>query len=233
MKVFKRKTKWFLTLMFGFIVFLHVHNVSKRFSASDILVLPLYLNGISTPLDVSDLSFEEQLLIIKKLQENLLSIAPEDKGIPEGQSRGLQQLSELGFGLCYDKSFALEMILEHLGFKTRHVSIYDNPQETSWIKDLSTRGILSHACSEVLTKKGWIVIDPNYAWMALDRNGNPVSLASDKLWEDVNNFLSPPPYPIYTQEHHIVYGLYSRHGQFFKPYNKVPDVNWRDLLHNF
>lgn len=233
MKVITRKRKWFFTIMLGSIIFLYIHNVSKRFSASDIIVLPLYLNGITIPLNASDLSFEEQLLIINKLQQNMLSIAPEDKGIPEGQRRGLQQLSELGYGLCHDKSFALEMMLEYLGFKTRHVSIYDNPHGTSWIKDLITRGILSHACSEVLTKKGWLVIDPNHTWMGLDREGNPVTLASDKLWKDVNNFLSPPPYPIYTQEHHIVYGLYSRHGQFFKPYNKVPDVNWRDLLHNF
>ena len=220
-------------LFIAAVVLMSWHNVSKRPSASDLLVLPMYLDSISTQFDVTDVSFEYQVLVIKQLQENMLAIAPLDKGIPEGQARGLQQLSDLGYGLCYDKSYALEILLEQLGFKTRHVCIYDNPEGTTWIKDLSTRGILSHACTEVLTKRGWLAIDPNFAWMAFDKNGNPISLASDDLWEDANNFLSPPPYPIYTQDHHIVYGLYSRHGQFFKPYNKIPDVNWRGLLYNF
>ncbi len=225
-------SKGLLFLFITTVVLMSWHNVSKRPSASDLFVLPLYLEGISTQLDAADLSYEEQVLVINQLQQNMLSIAPEDKGIPEGQDRGLQQLSFWGYGLCYDKSYALEILLEQLGFKTRHVSIYDDPEGTTWIKDLSTRGILSHACTEVLTKRGWLVIDPNFAWMALDKDGNPVSLASDEQWADSNNFISPPPYPIYMQDHHIVYGLYSRHGQFFKPYNRIPDVNWRGLLYN-
>jgi hypothetical protein len=227
-----KNSKLLLLFIVAVIAVVLLHNVSKRPSESDLFVLPLYLNGISSPIDASDLSFEEQLFIINKLQQNMLSIAPEDKGIPEGQARGLQQLSFWGYGLCYDKSYALEILLEQLSFKTRHVSIYGNPEGTTWIKDLSTRGILSHACTEVLTNRGWLVIDPNFAWMALDKNGKPVSLASDALWADSNNFLSPPPYPIYTQDHHIVYGLYSRHGQFFWPYNFIPDYNIRGLLYN-
>ena len=227
-----KTSKGLLFLFIAVVVLISWHNVSKRPSASDLFVLPFYFEGISTPLNAEDLSFEEQALVINQLQQNMLSIAPKDKGIPEEQDRGLQQLSDLGYGLCYDKSYALEILLEHLGFKTRHVSIYDDPEGTTWIKDLSTRGILSHACTEVLTQKGWLVIDPNFAWMALDKNGDPVSLASDDLWADSNNFISPPPYPIYTQNHHIVFGLYSRHGQFFKPYNRIPDVNWRGLLYN-
>ena len=112
-----------------------IHNVSKRFSESDLLVLPLYLEGISTQLDAADLSFEEQVFVISQLQQNILSIAPEDKGIPEGQERGIQQLSFWGYGLCYDKSYALETLLEYLGFKTRHLSIYENTKGTSFLKD--------------------------------------------------------------------------------------------------
>ena len=225
-------SKCFFYILIIAVVVLSTHNVSKRFSESDLFVLPLYLEGISSQLDASDLSFDEQVLVIRQLLQNMLSIAPEDKGIPVGQARGIQQLSFLGYGLCYDKSYALETLLEHLGFKTRHVSIYENPSSTSFLKDFSTPGILSHACTEVKTEAGWLVIDPNFAWIALDKKGNPVSLESNETWQDSNNFSIPPPYPIYSQDHHFVYGLYSRHGQFFWPYNRLPDFNIRGLFYN-
>jgi hypothetical protein len=228
-----KKSKWYVVVFMALVIILVLHNVSKRFSESDLFVLPQYLDGMSIQLDAADLSFEEQVLIISQLQQNMLSIAPEDKGIPEGQERGIQQLSFWGYGLCYDKSYALETLLEHLGFTTRHVSIYANPKGTSFLKDFSTPGILSHACTEVRTKSGWMVIDPNFSWIALDTKGNPVSLESEEMWKDSNNFYSPPPYPIYIQDHHIVYGLYSRHGQFFWPYSVIPDYNIRGLLYNF
>ena len=232
--ILKSKIGRCLFLLFIVVVIvLTTHNVSKRFSESDFFVLPLYLEGLSTQLDAADLSFEEQVIVISKLQQNMLSIAPEDKGIPEGQERGIQQLSFWGYGLCYDKSYALETLLEHLGFKTRHVSIYDNPSGTSFLKDFSTPGILSHACTEVKTEKGWMVVDPNFAWIALDANGNPITLESEEMWKNSNNFFTPPPYPVYTQDHHIVYGLYSRHGQFFWPYSFIPDYNIRGLLYKF
>ena len=28
----------------------------------------------------------------------------------------------------------------------------------------------------------------------------------------------------------FVFGLYSRHGQYFPPFMPFPDVNWRDLV---
>ena len=225
-------SKWFILFIVVVVIVLTTHNVSKRFSKFDLFVLPLYLEGVSIHLDVADLSFDEQVLVIKKLQTNMLRIAPEDKGIPQGRRRGISELSEYTHGLCFDKSYALETLLEHIGFKTRHVSIYDNPKGTSFLKEFSTPGILSHACTEVRTKAGWMVIDPNFAWIALDTKGNPVSLESEEMWKDSNNFSPTPPYPVYTQDHHVLYGLYSRHGQFFWPYSFIPDYNLRGLLYN-
>lgn len=41
-----------------------------------------------------------------------------------------------------------------------------------------------------------------------------------------------PPTNIYEQPFTFVYGLYSRHGQFYPPYNFVPDINCGEFVKN-
>jgi hypothetical protein len=47
-------------------------------------------------------------------------------------------------------------------------------------------------------------------------------------WARKRNGLS-----LYERPMVAVYGLYSRHGRFFPPYNALPDVNYRALTQNF
>jgi hypothetical protein len=37
---------------------------------------------------------------------------------------------------------------------------------------------------------------------------------------------------IYKQPLTFVYGLYSRHGKFYPPFNFVPDINWPEFVGN-
>ena len=94
----------------------------------------------------------------------------------------------------------------------------------------------SHAFTEVLTQKGWMVVDSNDRWISIDSKNNPVSIAQIKLsaegaadfaWSQI------PPNKKYMNPFIFVYGLYSRHGQFYPPYNFIPDVNYRELAQNF
>ena len=224
----------FLILVTGILVLVS-HNVDKRLQLDDRAVLSLYLNEQLVEEDkmADQISFEEQVNLIFGIQKNMLSLAPFKAGIPKGQERGLGELIDAGKGLCYDKSYVLESIFEELGFRTRHVSLYDDRTGTGFFKDLSNPGTKSHACTEVLTQKGWLVVEPNFAWIAINKHGEPVSLEDEEEWKDASNFEKEPPYPIYTEDHHFIYGLYSRHGKFFKPYNFIPDYNLRGLLYNF
>ena len=38
---------------------------------------------------------------------------------------------------------------------------------------------------------------------------------------------------LFAGEFIFVFGLYSRHGNFYPPYNYVPDINWKELIQNF
>ena len=103
------------------------------------------------------------------------------------------------------------------------------------MRALLTPGDPSHAVSEVLTRRGWLVVDSNTRWLALDRSSAPVSIAAVRAsaagrapiaWRQ------PPPFAIYRHPFVFVYGLYSRHGEFYPPYDFVPDVNYAELMHN-
>ena len=37
---------------------------------------------------------------------------------------------------------------------------------------------------------------------------------------------------IYTNFFVAVYGLYSRHGRFYPPYNLIPDINYGEFIQN-
>ena len=72
-------------------------------------------------------------------------------------------------------------------------------------------------------------------YISIDKNGQPISIKTMQL--AVEGILSiqwhkGPPTNIYEQPFTFVYGLYSRHGQFYPPYNFVPDINYGEFVKN-
>jgi hypothetical protein len=79
-----------------------------------------------------------------------------------------------------------------------------------------------------------MVVDSNARWLSLDARGNPVSI--EEMRRDAGAgriaWKAPFPAPIYGKPFTFVYGLYSRHGMAYPPYDAVPDVNYPELLEN-
>lgn len=180
-------------------------------------------------------SYEDEIRLIASAQKAVLALAPGNEGIPMETGREPADLFARGSGLCYDRSRSMEKLLRYLGFETRHVSVYAAPAEGWAFSALLKSGTPSHAVSEAKTKKGWLLLDSNAAWMALDAQGEPVAaaqMAEDAAarkiaWQD------PGINPIFQKPFVYVYGLYSRHGKFYPPYNPIPDLNWGELGENF
>jgi hypothetical protein len=168
-------------------------------------------------------SYEEQLNLIKSIQHSVFVVAPTQGGIDKRNTREPKDLYLNKAGLCFDRSRVIEKILRYYGFKTRHISIYSTKNTGSIFKSLVTPGINSHALSEVLTSKGWLVVDSNAEWLAIDKNKEVVT---EKL---LNNF----PSIIYMEDFFVIYGLYSRHGMYYPPYNFIPDINYSEFINNF
>lgn len=171
-------------------------------------------------------NFADEVALVRAVQDRVLDAAPANEEIPEGQPRELANLVMAGHGLCFDRSRAIETVLRLHGMETRHAAIYSEKETGSALRSLMTPGVESHAISEVKTQRGWMIVDSNVRWIGLTRDNHPIALA--QLREDPSA-TSPE---IYRAPFTWVYGLYSRHGRFYPPYNAIPDVNWKELAEN-
>lgn len=211
---------------------LDYHAVDNSLSEEDKEYIPKYLRNI-TPLPEIP-SYDDELNYIISVQRSVLNIAPHNNGLPFNQKREPKELYVAKTGLCYDKSRVIEKILRYSGFETRHVFILSTKNTGSAVKSLITPSVSSHAVTEVLTKEGWLVVDSMAPWVSTDKNNHPVSI--EKIQSKVElsepiEWSSEPPM-IYTEPFTFVYGLYSRHGMFYPPYNFIPDVNYGELVQN-
>ncbi|MHA1524463.1 MAG: hypothetical protein ACTSY1_08685, partial [Alphaproteobacteria bacterium] len=109
-------------------------------------------------------TFEGQISAILAVQDAVLTVAPDDTGIPFDTTREPGDLLTYKFGLCFDRSRAIEKILGSFGLETRHIAVYSTVKTESALISLLTPQVISHAVTEVKTVKGWLVIDSNARW---------------------------------------------------------------------
>jgi hypothetical protein len=212
---------------------LSYHAVDNSLSEEDKQYLQMYLSNVgSLP---ENPTYRNELDFIISVQRSVLNIAPRNDGLPFGQKRELKELYEAKTGLCYDRSRVIEKILRYSGFKTRHVSLYSKEKAVFAIKLFITPGVSSHAVTEVLTKNGWLIVDSNAPWVSTDTNNQPMSL--NNIQFGIENSVpihwgKEPPTSIYVKPFTFVYGLYSRHGKFYPPYNFIPDIHYGEFVQN-
>jgi hypothetical protein len=206
--------------------FLYYTNVPTSLNDEDIE----YIKLIFTPENLSNHndSIENEILLIRKIQSRILATVNGSKGIELYHTREPKDLYEKGYGLCYDKSRTIEKTLNFLGYKTRHFSLY-KLLEKSKFKTLTTPGGPSHAITEVLTKQGWMVVDPNINWIGYEHN-NVLSIKD--ISKNRPQMCSKHPEQLYCDEFIYYYGIYSRHGKAYPPFINFPNVNWGDFLDN-
>jgi hypothetical protein len=230
----QKKRIFFIILIAILIIILSYHSVSHKLTKDDYEYIPKYLLNIAELSKES--SYQEELDFISAVQISSFSIVPNAGSIPKNQKREPKELYLTKVAGCSARSRTLEKIFRYSGFKTRHVSLYEKEDNNSSIKALLTRNNGSHALSEVLTKKGWLVVDSNYPWISIDADNNPISIKEIQQSFDKSvsiNWKEPPQEnEVYTKPFAAVYGLYSRHGRFYPPYNFIPDINYRELFQN-
>jgi hypothetical protein len=173
-------------------------------------------------------SFDAEISCVRLAQKIVWSVAPNMGGIPYGQPRGIEAVSRLHTGLCYDRSRAIEDLLVAMGFRIRHIAIYSDSV-------FSRPPTPSHAMTEVRTSRGWMAVGSLAQWIGLSDKGQPVPIAhiAQNGLHAVNTRNMMPSIRRMLSSHFVyVYGLYSRHGRFYAPYDRVPDVNWAQLVQN-
>lgn len=205
-----------------------VTNVPTHITATDELIFKATLNLRRPP---QPLSFEQEIQLIKDVQNLILKEAPSGPPIPDYMEREPHDLLRHRSGLCYDRSRTYDKVFNWLGFGTRHVYILypEHPkthQPLPYWRAFFTRGTQSHAVTEVKTQRGWLLVDSNSPWISLRRDGSPVS--ADHLPHNKNDFESPLPV-YFDRDYLAIRGLYSRRGQLYRPYLPFPALNWWDF----
>lgn len=226
---------------------LYFNAVPKTISDTDVHYIHAILE--SSGLDIEDLKkkarssdFGQEIAVIRAAQDAVLIAAPTDKKIPLGQEREPKDLYLSDFAQCSDRSRTLNKMIQYLGLKSRQLSMFkleDGQGLWSTITALLSDKTTSHAIIEIKTAKGWMFIDTNNRWIALNADGEPISLKQWKrlvhtvpqdYWSKENK---EKPYSLIEQHFVYIYGLYSRNGHFYPPYNFIPDINWEEARYNF
>jgi len=221
----RRALRWVLWGLFLFVplaVIYQLTNVDTRLSDKDIAAF----ESVGLARAKEALSFEQEVLLIRDTQGVILQKSPLKKGIPKGASREPGDLFKYGYGLCYDRSRALDKAYKYLGFESRHVFMLYRRNDDPFWKVLLSRGRLSHAVTEVKTSRGWLVVDSTSPWVSVDKQGNP--LDADHMSLNPARFAGIPEYmarPAWS-----IRGLYSRHGQFFHAYPVGPELSYVDFF---
>lgn len=205
-----------------------ITNVSTTPTLEDVVV---FKDEFKLQKPERPLTYEEELVLIRKIQSQILGEYPMGPGIPEEESREPKDLIRFKQGLCYDRSRTYDKVFNWLGFEARHLYLlypYDphTGERLSNLRAFFTKGTESHAVTEVKTAHGWLVVDSNVPWVSLDINGEPVRI--DQIYEKRAMFANMPE--AYQKDLVAIPGMYSRRGQFYRPYIPYPELNWPDFF---
>jgi hypothetical protein len=245
----KVTTKTALCLAFAalacFWSILYFHNISQKITQKDAIYIEKILNQAKIdPRSLektAEIPFSDEIRIIRSIQASAFNTAPNVRQIPLGKPREPKDLYETNAAYCGDRARYIDKALRLYGFTTRYASLYENKAGVSFLKTMLTKGDAenseSHALVEVLTSKGWMIIDTRRQWISLTAAQQPISLEGlkDKAldyfqWDRGNK---QKGWPLLDRHYYIIYDLYSRHGQFYAPYTKyVPDIYWAGFIKN-
>lgn len=198
--------------------------------------------------------FESEYHFISIIQDKVLANLTGEQ-IPHAFFGNVRYYYQNRQGICYDRAVLIEKILLLYHFPFRHAYLYFGKNRTPSMTDFFKTQLKSHAALEVNTEKGWMAVGTNANWLGIDSNGKPLDFhaLSQELRSSQGNphllkagssgtsFWKVPGYHF-----RILYGLYSRHGDFFTGdtangsrslftghRHVLPDYNLRMLLYNF
>lgn len=232
--------KYVFLLLFIFITmtFLYYSRVDISLNDSDRSTVKSYLQHYNLPVLSHD-NYQSQIDFIEYINNLVTNNVKHERLVRTNEDLDVSNILDSAQGLCFDRSFVVEKILKYYGFQTRHIFLLNNADKKyKYLPALLQKNVQSHALTEVLTKNGWLIVDSSYAWIGLDEDNKPISfkkLRGDFKIKWKNNIAKSSElyYSNGLKDISVFYGLYSRHGSFFKPFNLMPDIVYSEFLYNF
>ena len=134
------------------------------------------------------------------------------------------------YGCCFDRARFIEKAARHYGYETRHIFLI-RPKYSLSLTNFLPLKQSSHATSEILTANGWLGVDSNEPFILTDSDDTPHTYRY--AIENLDKFPNMSPYFFYEWELDLIYGLYSRHGNFHGKNFPGPEFVFSELKWNF
>jgi hypothetical protein len=247
---------WFtgLLLVVCFTILLS-NSRSIHLSQQDRVYLQRFLNDwhIKETQEQVHKSFDNELNFISIIQDSVLANITGEQ-IPHAYFGNVAYYYQKRQGICYDRAVLLEKMLMLYNFQFRHVYMYFGKQKKPAKTDFFKQNVTSHAALEVKTKKGWMAIGTDANWLGITRALKLFNfldlrkeLRASKGIVQLKKTASSGTavWKIVGYDYRVIYGVYSRHGDFFTGASDneskslftgrrhfLPDYNFRMLLYN-
>ena len=134
------------------------------------------------------------------------------------------------YGCCFDRARFIEKAARYYGYETRHIFLI-RPKYSLSLTNFLPLKQSSHATSEILTVNGWLGVDSNEPFILTDSHNTPHTY--HYAIENLDQFPNMSPYFFYEWELDLIYGLYSRHGNFHGKNFPGPEFVFSELKWNF
>ena len=134
------------------------------------------------------------------------------------------------YGCCVDRARFIEKAARYYGYETRHIALIQ-PKYSSSLTNLLPLNQSSHATSEILTVNGWLGVDSNEPFVLIGADNSP-----ETYRDAINNLEKFPkmaPQEFYQERTDVIYGLYSRHGNFYGMNFPGPEFVYSELKWNW
>ena len=237
-------------------IILFFNSESIELSQQDKIYLRQFLNDwqISVIPQEVHKSFESEFNFISAIQDRVLSNVTGQQ-VPHAFFGNVRYYYQSRQGICYDRAVLLEKFLLLYHFPFRHVYLYFGDKMNPSLSDFFKTNLKSHAALEVKTLKGWMSIGTNANWLGV--GGSQKLLDFYDLRRELvatkgvprlqkTPSIGTPFWKVPGYQYAIIYGVYSRHGDFFTEdtinggrslftgqRHFLPDYNLRMLLYNF
>jgi len=188
----------------------------------------------------SQKNFNEEIVCITSIQAAVQNVGQEGCSVKSDIVEPLEFLKR-GYGCCFDRARFIEKAARYYGFSTRHVFLIQ-PKYSISLSNLLPLEQSSHAVSEILTSKGWLGVGSVDPFLLLDENQDPYTYR-DTI-DNLNEFPSIHPKFFYfhlfksfgfggtIEDLDLIYGLYSRNGNFHGKNFPGPEYVFSELLWN-
>lgn len=214
--------------------FLKFNEVSKKLTKDDIFYIELLLDdfGINKNTDIKKLNFDEKIYFIKSIQKKIIGPKYINKPIAQYKEREPKDYYNFRPSSCFDNSRIMQKILNYFKIDTIQVAIYVKKSTYAWFQIFLKPKLASHSVTIAIIDNKNILIDSTENFISIKNNNNIIHIKDlDEYYN--SNWKFEKAHPLFSNKFIYVYGLYSRHGKFYKPYFYFPDINFSEFKFNF